>query len=111
MAWEEALKEAIRLPKYTGSTSEVMMRILHSLRFINLRTKSGQRQYQAQITSSHNQFGWVRKARRKTEGTGDFGKVCNFSLPHRLRVARRRILRQDSDIASWASRVFPKRFL
>src|SRR5258708_9892108 len=78
MSWEEALKEAIRLLKYTGSTSEVMMRILHSLRFINLRTKSGQRQYQAQITSSHNLFGWVRKARRKTAGTGDFGRCATF---------------------------------
>jgi len=79
-----------------------------------LRTKSGQRQCQTQTTASHNHIVkvWMgEKGKKENSRDGWFRKVCNFSLPHRLRVARRRILRQDSNIASWASRVFPKRFL
>jgi hypothetical protein len=59
------------LKYYTGSTSEMMTRILHCLRSINLRTKSGQRQYQTQITASHNH---IVKARIGEKGKQENGR-------------------------------------
>ena len=49
-----------------------MMRILHSLRSINLHTKSSQRQYQTQITASHNLIVKVRMGEKgKKENSRD----------------------------------------